>query len=174
MVRCSFLQWNGSSSRPSLLCFGSVLHIRWVLHVCGQCCPLSLTKKMLGTAYGCMTAVQNAGLALFPMVIGFLQDSNGIKDTKLQYTIPIFIFIGCAGVAILLTLVLIGLDKIQNGGKMNASGDRRREIAAEEKLLAEETTAKAKLLESSDSLGPTGLPNSPSAGGKQNSVNRSS
>jgi len=132
-----------------------------------------IDKKMLGTAYGCMTAVQNAGLALFPMVIGFLQDSNGIKDTKLQYTIPIFIFIGCAGVAILLTLVLIGLDKIQNGGKMNASGDRRREIAAEEKLLAEETTAKAKLLESSDSLGPTGLPNSPSSGGKQNSVNRS-
>jgi hypothetical protein len=42
----------------------------------------------------------------------FLQDSDSISGTKLQYTLPIFIFIGCAGVSILLTFILIGISYI--------------------------------------------------------------
>jgi len=102
-----------------------------------------IPEKMQGTAYGCMTAVQNAGLALFPMTIGYLQDSDGIKDTKLQYTIPIFIFIGCAGVSIILTLILIGVDKVQNDGRMNASAAQRQRMKAEkesQKLLRSATS----------------------------------
>jgi len=95
-----------------------------------------IDKPMLGTAYGCMTAIQNAGLALFPTAIGILQDDDSIKGTKAQYTIPIFIFIGCAGVAIVLTLILIGLDAVQNHGAMNASAARRKEIAAARALLS--------------------------------------
>jgi len=82
-------------------------------------------KKVLGTAYGCMTAVQNLGLAVFPMIIGFLQEANGINGTKLQYTLPILIFIGCEVTAGLLTLVLIGVDKAKHGGVMNASAEQR-------------------------------------------------
>jgi len=104
-----------------------------------------IDEKFQGTAYGCMTAVQNAGLALFPMVIGYLQDSPSIHGTKLQYTLPIFIFIGCAAVSIILTVILIGLDRVQNGGRMNASAAVRKQMkeakAAAAKRLLEETTA---------------------------------
>jgi MFS family permease len=99
-------------------------------------------EQMLSTAYGTMTAVQNAGLAIFPLIIGQLQDANGIKGTKLQYTLPIMIFIGCAFVAIFLTLILIRVDKTNNGGLMNASSTER---AARKKLISDQ---KKKLLES--------------------------
>lgn len=113
-------------------------------------------KRLLGTAYGTMTAVQNAGLALFPTAIGIIQDNPDIKGTTLQYTIPIFIFIGCAGIAIILTLVLIGVDAAQNKGAMNASAARRKEIAADKERM------EALLSSSTDSLaspvGPDGHP----------------
>ena len=35
--------------------------------------PYIIQPNMLGTAYGAMTAVQNAGLAVFPQIIGGLQ-----------------------------------------------------------------------------------------------------
>ena len=35
--------------------------------------PYIIQPNMLGTAYGAMTAVQNAGLAVFPQIIGSLQ-----------------------------------------------------------------------------------------------------
>lgn len=37
--------------------------------------PYIINRNMLGTAYGAMTAVQNAGLAIFPQIIGALQVS---------------------------------------------------------------------------------------------------
>jgi len=80
-------------------------------------------SKVLGTAYGCMTAVQNLGLAVFPMVIGFLQDAPAISGTSLQYTLPILIFIGCEAVSLALTVMLIGIDKKRHSGVMNASAE---------------------------------------------------
>jgi hypothetical protein len=34
--------------------------------------PFVIKAEMLGTGYGTMTAVQNAGLAIFPSIIGVL------------------------------------------------------------------------------------------------------
>ncbi len=56
----------------------------------------------------------------------------------LQYTLPIMIFIGCAAIALVLTIVLIFLDRAR-GGKLNASADER---AA--RLEAEEADTEAK------------------------------
>jgi len=101
-----------------------------------------IDEKMLSTGYGCMTAVQNAGLALFPLIIGQLQDSKSIRGTKLQYTLPIMIFIGCAFVALLLTVLLIRVDKRDSDGLMNASSaerQARKQLKADaEKLQAEQ------------------------------------
>jgi len=87
-----------------------------------------IDRKMLGTAYGCMTAVQNAGLAVFPLLIGELQDAPGIKGNSLKYTLPIIIFVACEGVAFLLTFLLIGIDKRIHAGRMNMSGEEREEF----------------------------------------------
>lgn len=87
--------------------------------------PYIIQQNMLGTAYGAMTAVQNAGLAVFPQIIGALQDANGIKDTRLQYTLPILIFIGCTGVAFGLGWLLLVVDKARHNGILNATGDEK-------------------------------------------------
>jgi MFS family permease len=111
--------------------------------------PYIIQPNMLGTAYGAMTAVQNAGLAVFPQIIGALQDANGIAHTRLQYTIPILIFIGCTGIAFGLGWLLLIIDKARHGGILNATGkekqawrDRRdAAVKAEENRLAAEAAA---------------------------------
>jgi MFS family permease len=90
--------------------------------------PFIIASKHLGTAYGAMTAIQNAGLAVLPQIIGALQGASGIKGTTWEYTIPIMIFVGCAGVAAGLTVFLILLDKGGNQGKLNASGEVRQQL----------------------------------------------
>jgi len=89
-------------------------------------------KEALGTAYGCMTSVQNVFLALMALVIGQLQ--NWAKahrpDTVLEYTLPIWIFIGCASTALVLTVLLLCVDGAR-GGRMNASAARRAEMKRE-------------------------------------------
>jgi len=53
-------------------------------------------------------------------------------DGLLQYTLPIWIFIGCATAALVTTLVLLLADRAR-GGKLNASAsDRAARLAAEE------------------------------------------
>lgn len=37
--------------------------------------PFVIPQRMLGTAYGAMTSIQNLGLAVFPQLIGFVQVS---------------------------------------------------------------------------------------------------
>jgi MFS family permease len=83
-----------------------------------------LDKSMLGTGYGAMTAVQNFGLAIFPLIIGAIQNAPGISGTTWQYTVPIIIFIGCAGTALLLALILIRIDAAR-GKVLNASAAER-------------------------------------------------
>ena len=57
--------------------------------------------------------------------LGILMDSDGISGTDLEYTIPIYIFIGCEGFAFFLTIVLIGVDLASEGGRMNMSAEQR-------------------------------------------------
>jgi len=117
------------------------------------CC---VEPKMLGTAYGMMTAVQNFGMALFPMTIGFLQDANGISGTNLQYTLPILIFIGCEGAAFVLTFILLGVDQRQNNGAMNASAEQRALLKAEKERDEEGFTEQSDVLWTSGTGGDEG------------------
>jgi len=92
----------------------------------------------LGTAYGMMTAIQNAGLALAPEIVGIIQDAK-IKPS-LHYTIPIILFVCSAGVACVLSLLLLLLDKRYTGGKLSAPA------AVRVRMIAEEAEIKRKLL----------------------------
>jgi MFS family permease len=89
--------------------------------------------SILSTAYGTMTALQNAGLAIFPQIIGALQDAQGISGTKLVFTLPLVIFISSALISAGLTTLLVALDRRYTEGRLNASG-------AERALMAEHGT----------------------------------
>lgn len=98
-----------------------------------------VSKEALGTAYGCMTSVQNLFLALASVIIGQLQDwaKKSRPGDVLEYTLPIMVFIGCATMALLLTILLIIVDR-RNGGKLNASAAERSARALREQQEEEE------------------------------------
>jgi hypothetical protein len=77
-----------------------------------------------------MTSVQNLGMALLPLLLGIAQDSPAIRGTPLQYTVPIIVFIGCAGVSFLLAGLNLILDTRANRGRsiMNAPDAQRKSI----------------------------------------------
>lgn len=89
--------------------------------------PRVVDSRLLGTAYGIMTSIQNAGLALFPFVIGKLQEAAWVIEYNetFQYTLPITIFIASALFALVLTLVLMVLDKRVHGGRLNSTPQER-------------------------------------------------
>jgi len=101
--------------------------------------PYIIPSNMLGTAYGAMTAIQNAGLAIFPQMIGALQDHYA--DSKLKYTLPIIIFIASTGLAMFLGWVLLVVDRARHNGLLNATGAekqlwREKKKEEEQALLA--------------------------------------
>jgi len=89
--------------------------------------PFIIKEEMLGTAYGMMTSIQNLGLAVMPSIVGALQDSPGIAKTNWVNIAPTIIFMCCAGVALMLTFVLIGVDARRHQGVLNANGIIRQE-----------------------------------------------
>eukprot|EP00007_Cunea_sp_BSH-02190019_P007687 CAMPEP_0174239346 /NCGR_PEP_ID=MMETSP0417-20130205/14247_1 /TAXON_ID=242541 /ORGANISM="Mayorella sp, Strain BSH-02190019" /LENGTH=553 /DNA_ID=CAMNT_0015318283 /DNA_START=139 /DNA_END=1797 /DNA_ORIENTATION=- len=78
-----------------------------------------IPKKMLGTAYGTMTSVQNLGLALAPQLLGFIQDSYTDPYNPLRYTMPIFFFVFCALISFILCCVLMYVDLKVTAGRLN-------------------------------------------------------
>jgi MFS family permease len=98
---------------------------------------LVVEDRILSTGYGMMTALQNLFLAVFPMLIGALQDKKGIAGTKLQYTLPLMIFIGTSGIAFVLAFLLLGIDKAKHNGVMNSSAGQRAEIKRKAAELAD-------------------------------------
>lgn len=68
----------------------------------------------VGTAYGLTTAVQNAGLAAVPMIVGKLHDdSGGYKKVEL-----FFFILGIFGIAI---GIMLNLVDVRNGSVLNLS-----------------------------------------------------
>ncbi len=102
-----------------------------------------IDNRMLGTGYGLMTAIQNLFLAVFPLIVGSIQDSYPKTDVR-KYSLPLLIFICCGGVAMALTVVLIAVDKARHGGMLNASAAARKVIIDR---LAREDKDKAKARE---------------------------
>jgi len=101
---------------------------------------LIVPKVVQGTAYGMMTAVQNSALAIFPIIIGQLQDKY--SDSRLQYTLPLMLFIGCEVVALFLTFTLIGLDRKFTEGRLNMSASERDALDDENEANAIAASAK--------------------------------
>ena len=73
--------------------------------------PLVVEEKRVGTAFGLMTAIQNMGLALFPLLNGKLRDVTG------TYTATQIMF-ACLGVAGLIFAFLLLRSDRRHGGKL--------------------------------------------------------
>jgi len=97
---------------------------------------------MISTGYGTMTAVQNLGLASFPLIISSIQGSPGIDNTRNKYGVPIIIFIACVAIAAIFAIWLRFAD-LANGGKLNASAEEREKMKQAEEREAEAIEAAA-------------------------------
>jgi MFS family permease len=76
--------------------------------------PLTVSEEWIGTAFGAITAVQNIGLALFPMIIAMIynySDERYIPNVE-------FFFVACAAVGTILGIMLNVFDR-RNGGALN-------------------------------------------------------
>ena len=73
--------------------------------------PLVVPKDKVGTAFGLTTMIQNIGLALFPMLNGFLKDKTG------DYTASMVMF-GCLGFVGLIFAILLKREDKRNNNLM--------------------------------------------------------
>lgn len=88
--------------------------------------PKIVEDRYLGSAYGLIFYIQNIGLLLVPILIGFaLSTSNpgvaqdiqmGVAGAKYNYTVPELIFAGFGVVAFFLALVLRSIDRKKGYG----------------------------------------------------------
>jgi len=69
----------------------------------------------VGTAYGLITAIQNSGLAAFPLIISALYDS---ANNSYIPTVELF-FTGCAIGGVIVGILLNVMDA-RGGGKLNS------------------------------------------------------
>ena len=94
-----------------------------------------LEPRLCGTGYGAMTAIQNAGLALFPQLIAAIRSIRAIHGTPTEYVAAILVFVSTAAIACGLTLLLIRVDR-RSGGRLNATAAERAARKAEEDRLS--------------------------------------
>lgn len=96
--------------------------------------PYTVSEKLLGTAFGMCTAVQNTGLTIAFPLIGYL---NG-KDTKYigpgpndkeQYFNYSLIFMACLGTLGFIVNIFLYFDDINNrGGALNKTYSKKMEL----------------------------------------------
>jgi len=108
--------------------------------------PFVIRESHLGTAYGVMTAIQILGLGLGPTIVGAIQDAKGISGTKWEYVLPLIMFMGCAGLALLLTFVLMVVDARRHNGVLNADGETKQKAKNILNEIAEVVGEKSPLL----------------------------
>ena len=76
--------------------------------------PLTTSEDSLGTAFGAITAIQNFGLALFPLIIAYIYTASGDRYIpSVEY-----FFVACAVVGTVVGILLNVFDK-RSGGKLN-------------------------------------------------------
>ncbi|MGA3033896.1 MAG: MFS transporter [Terracidiphilus sp.] len=83
--------------------------------------PLVVEEKRVGTAFGLMTAIQNLGLGLFPLLNGKLRDVTG------TYTATQIMF-ACLGVAGLIFAFLLLRSDRRHGGKLEQGKNTETEL----------------------------------------------
>ncbi len=72
--------------------------------------PLIVRKERVGTAFGLMTAVQNIGLALFPLLNGLL------RDLTQAYTSSQIMFASLGFFGLIFAILLKKADAREGGG----------------------------------------------------------
>lgn len=77
------------------------------------CIPLVVDREVTGTAFGITTSVQNAGMALSPMVLTQLHSSTG------SWTLPFCYIIACCSIGSAAGIVIWILDR-RSGGKLSS------------------------------------------------------
>jgi len=87
--------------------------------------PLVVEEKRVGTAFGLMTAIQNMGLGLFPLLNGKLRDVTGTYTA----TQVMFASLGVAG--LIFALLLLRSDR-RHGGKLEQGKSKEPELAKAE------------------------------------------
>jgi MFS family permease len=78
--------------------------------------PLIVRKERVGTAFGLMTAIQNIGMALFPLLNGLL------RDLTHTYTSSSLMFTSLGFFALIFALLLKRADAREGGGLERAAG----------------------------------------------------
>jgi MFS family permease len=120
--------------------------------------PFIVSAELVGLAYGIMTAMQNAGLATFPLIAGAILDGytpeqkplcstllhNGTLPPRIDctnttsaplptaegYRYTEMLFMGAAAAGTVLAVVLLIVDKATNNGMLSAAPARRAELKA--------------------------------------------
>jgi MFS family permease len=76
--------------------------------------PYVVDAKVVGTAYGLTTAIQNIGMGFGPNLIGLVQDkTEGYSTVSLTFALM-------TGVGIVTAFLLLFLDYMKIGGKLQA------------------------------------------------------
>ena len=78
--------------------------------------PKIIPMKLLGSAYALIFYIQNIGLKLVPVWIGKVNQQNTGADGVIDYTQTMTIFAGFGAVAILISFLLLFLDKKKGYG----------------------------------------------------------
>ncbi|KAL7443929.1 hypothetical protein ACHAXM_010939 [Skeletonema potamos] len=110
-----------SNSSPVLPLVGQGIAYSCYAAVIWPSVPLTVDKKFTGTAFGVITSVQNIGLGIFPLIIASIYNASG----NLYIPNVEFFFMGCAGIGVMIGLLLSTLDR-RYGGKLNGTSDARR------------------------------------------------
>lgn len=105
--------------------------------------PKLVEGRLLGSAYAVIFWIQNIGLYAFPMIIGaVLAATNpGVENPMdYNYTVPMCVFAGLGGLALVLGLVLKALDLKNHYGLElpNIKSEATREAEEEAEVLAAE------------------------------------
>lgn len=108
-------------------------------------CSEDYPEKQLGTAYALIFWVQNIGLSMVPLLIGWILDTyckidNGTGKPAYDYTIPMAVFT-CFGVlALFIALMLKREDRIKGYG-LELPNIQKDADKAEAEIIAKEMIA---------------------------------
>lgn len=84
--------------------------------------PFVIKEEMLGTGYGAMTSIQNAGLAGFAQIVATIVGDDPSKSDRIHWMGAELVFIGCGTVSLILTIILYFVDKVKTQGVLNGTG----------------------------------------------------
>ena len=91
--------------------------------------PLVVEEKRVGTAFGLMTAIQNLGLGLFPLLNGKLRDVTG------TYTATQIMFAGLGVAGLVFAFLLLRSDR-RHGGKLEQGKSKEPDLPKTEEASA--------------------------------------